>query len=396
MRANSLKQKSVFGFPQNVFVLSLISFLNDIGGQTIKYAIPLFLTNALGVKTSVVGLIEGIGEATPTLFQPISGLLSDKLQKRKPLVLVGQMFRSVLVFLFFATSWWLVLLVRFLDRTGKGIQVAPRDALLSVSADEKKQGKAFGLSRAMDNAGAMVGLILAGIITVFAGKGIISLSRDIFQNIVLLAVIPAFISVFLILFFVSDIKGSLKKTKLDLSENIGKKFYVFLSIMFLFTLGNSSDAFLILKAQNVGMNISSIFFLLATFSLTASLINIPAGVLSDKIGRKKTLVAGLFIYSLVYFGFARSNQISEIIVLFIFYGIYYGLTEGVAKAYVADIVPQNKKGTAFGLYNLIIGGTLFPASLIAGFLWQSFSPGAAFYFGSALAIIATVGFLVLG
>ncbi|MBI3379328.1 MFS transporter [Candidatus Gottesmanbacteria bacterium] len=387
-----MKQKTIFGFPQNVFILSFVSFLNDIGGQTIKYAIPLFLTNALGVKTSIVGLVEGIGESTPTLFQPISGFLSDKLQKRKPLVLTGQIFRSVLVLLFFATSWWLVLLVRFFDRTGKGIQVAPRDALLSASAGEKTQGKAFGLSRAMDNGGAVVGLTLAAVITIFAGKGIISLNRDIFQSIVLLAVIPAFISIFLILFFVSDVEGSLKKTKLNLSENIGRKFYIFLFIMFLFTLGNSSDAFLILKAQKVGLNISSIFFLLALFSLTASLINIPAGVLSDKIGRKKTLVAGILIYSLVYFGFARSNQISEIIALFLFYGVYCGLTEGVAKAYVADIVPSHKKGTAFGLYNLVIGGTLLPASLIAGFLWQTFSPAASFYFGGILAIVATVGF----
>lgn len=390
-----MKQKSILGFPQNVFILSFVSFLNDIGGQTIKYAIPLFLTTALGVKTSIVGLIEGIGEATPTLFQPISGLLSDKLQKRKPLVLVGQILRSLIVFLFFASSWWLVLLIRFLDRTGKGIQVAPRDALLSASTDAKNQGKAFGLSRAMDNAGALVGLTLAGFITVFAGQGILSLTKPIFQAIVLLAVVPAIISAFLILFFVSDVEIKSEKTALNLSENIGKKFYLFLAIMFIFTLGNSSDAFLILKAQRVGMDIPSIFFLLAAFSLTASLINVPAGILSDRIGRRKTIVFGWTIYALVYFGFAQATTITIVITLFIIYGVYYGFTEGVAKAYVADIVPSDKKGIAFGLYNLVIGGTLLPASLVAGFLWQTFSPQVAFYFGGILAMIATVVFLLL-
>ncbi len=390
-----MKQKSIFGFSQNVFILSFVSFLNDIGGQTIKYAIPLFLTNALGVKTSIIGLIEGIGESIPTLFQPISGFVSDKLRKRKPLVLTGQILRSSIMFLFFASSWWIVLLIRFLDRTGKGIQVAPRDALLSLSSDKKTQGKAFGLSRALDNAGAVIGLIVAGIITLSMGKGILVLNRSLFQSIVLLAVIPAVISSFLIWFLVLDVKTKTEKLTTKFKNNIGGKFYKFLFIMFIFTLGNSSDAFLILKAQNVGMHIAAIFFLLALFSLTASLINLPAGIISDKIGRKTTIIGGWLLYALVYLGFAQATSMSTIIFMFLLYGVYYGLTEGVAKAYVADIVPQEKKGTAFGLYNLVIGGTLFPASLIAGFLWQTFSPGTAFYFGGILAIIATVGFIFL-
>lgn len=390
-----MKQKSIFGFPQNVFILSFVSFLNDVGGQTIKYAIPLFLSNALGVKTSIIGLVEGVGESIPTLLQPLSGYISDKVQKRKPLVLIGQIARSSLVLLFFASSWWLVLLIRFFERTGKGIQVAPRDALISVSAEKRKQGKAFGLSRAMDNTGAVIGLIIAGFITIAAGTGILSLNKEIFQSIALLAIVPSLISCLLIFLFVSDIKGSVQKSKIDLSNKIGRKFYIFLFIMFIFTLGNSSDAFLILKAQKVGMNIASIFFLLAAFSLTASLINIPAGILSDRIGRKKTLVAGWLIYAAVYFGFAQAAATTTVITLFLLYGVYYGLTEGVAKAYVADIVPQHKKGTAFGLYNLIIGGTLLPASLLAGFLWQTFTPGVAFYFGAVLSIIAIIGFLTL-
>lgn len=389
-----MKQKSIFGFPQNVFILSFVSFLNDIGGQTIKYAIPLFLTNALGVKTSIVGLIEGIAESTPTLLQPISGFLSDKVQKRKPLIIFGQLLRSVIIFLFFATSWWIVLLVRFADRSGKGIQGAPRDALLSASTEVNKQGKAFGLSRMLDNAGAVVGLILAGIITLLVAKGTLTLSATVFRYIVLLAVIPAITAAILLYNFLHDVPAAREKLKIKFQNSLGNKYYFFLFIMFIFTLGNSSDAFLILKAQKVGMDIASIFFLLALFSFIASITSLPIGIFSDRIGKKKTIIAGWLLYAFVYFGFAQAATTKTVITLFILYGLYYGLTEGVAKAYVADIVPQNKKGTAFGLYNLVIGGTLFPASLIAGFLWQTFSPAMAFYFGGTLAIIATIGFII--
>lgn len=391
-----MKQKTLFGFPQNVFILSIVSLLNDIGGQTIKYAIPLFLTNALGVKTSIVGLIEGIADATPQLLQPFSGFLSDKLCKRKPLVLTGQFTRSIIVLLYFANSWILVFVLRFLDRLGKGIQAAPRDALISASAGSGKQGKAFGLSRMFDNAGAVIGLILAGIITILTGHGLLSLSLPIFQSIVLLAVIPMIIALFLIFLLVKDIEGEKKDVITPQFHNkLGKKFYIFLFISFLFTLGNSSDAFLILKAQRVGMNLPSIFFLLAAFSLFASLVSLPAGILSDRLGRKKSIIVGWALYVLVYFGFAHAEQIIYVITLFLLYGVYYGLTEGVAKAYVSDIIPPGKKGTAFGIYNMVVGVTLFPSSLIAGFLWQVHSAAAAFYFGGILASAAILCFVLL-
>lgn len=391
-----MKQKKVFGFAQNVFILSLVSLLNDIGGQTIKYAIPLFLTNSLGVKTSIIGIIEGIGESVPTLFQPLSGIISDKLQKRKPLVFIGQMLRLFISLLYFANSWWLVLFLRFLDRSGKGIQAAPRDALLSLSSDDKSQGKAFGLSRAFDNIGAVVGLVLAAVIITFTEKNSALLSQAIFQKIILLAFIPMFCALILLLFFIQDIKftnESAKKTKLDLTGD--KKFFVLLAIIFIFTLGNSSDAFLILKAQQSGFSLVSIFLLLALFSFTASLVNIPAGIVSDKIGRKKTIVLGWFIYSLIYFGFARTANQTVILSFFFAYGIYFGLTEGVLKAFIADIVPADKKGTAFGWYNFVNGGTLLFSSLIAGFLWQSYSSAATFYFGGILSLIAATSMFLL-
>ncbi len=386
-----MKRRKIFGFSQNVFILSLVSLLNDIGGQTIKYAIPLFLTNALGVKTSIIGIIEGIGESVPTLFQPLSGIISDKLQKRKPLVFIGQMFRLLVSLLYFANSWWLVLFLRFVDRSGKGIQVAPRDALLSLSSDDKSQGKAFGLSRAFDNIGAVIGLVLAAVIITLTAKNSALLSQAIFQKIILFAFIPMFGALILLLFFIQEVKfthESVKDTKFDLVHD--KKFFILLSIIFIFTLGNSSDAFLILKAQQSGFSLVSIFLLLALFSFTASVINIPAGIISDRIGRKKTIVLGWFIYSLIYLGFARTVNQTVILSLFFAYGIYYGLTEGVLKAFIADIVPAEKKGTAYGLYNFVSGGTLLFSSMIAGFLWQIFSPSATFYFGSIMAIVATI------
>ena len=387
-------KKSFFGFSQNVFILSLISFLNDIGGETIKRTIPLFLTNVLGVKTGIVGLVEGVGEATPQIFQPISGWLSDKTKKCKPLLLFGQVLRSSMVFLFWATSWWHVLIVRFLDRSGKGITSAPRDALLASSSEDGTRGRSFGLNRMFDNAGAVIGLTIAGLIVILTQKGGLVLEGGTFGRIVLLAVIPLILALILIVLFVKE-EGETRELRPSISfqNQLDPKFYYFLALSFLFTLGNSSDGFLILRAQNVGVSLAMIFFLLAILNLVASLVSLPAGNLSDKIGRKKLLFGGWVFYSLTYLGFGIAKFPGHVLGLFLLYGIYIGLTEGVAKALVSDLVPSPRRGTAFGLYNLVVGGTLFPASLLAGFLWQTISPAAPFYFGAILAFLAALGLI---
>lgn len=384
-----MKQRTLFSFPQNVLILSVVSFLNDIGGQTIKYAIPLFLSNVLATPLSIIGLIEGVGEATPQLLQPVSGWLSDRWQKRKSLVLLGQLMRSFIVFLIIATSWPLVLAVRFLDRSGKGIQVAPRDALLSASAPPQQQGKAFGLSRMLDNAGAVVGLCLAAAIVAFTNAGSNRLTLPLFQSIVLLSVLPMTIAVILIWRFVHDVSLAVLSPVASTPEHLPFSFWRFLFISFLFALGNSSDAFLILRAQQTGMTISDVFLTLAAFSLVASVVSLPAGIVSDHIGRKRTIFSGWMLYAVVYIGFARTMNSLGILGLFLLYGVYYGLTEGAAKAYIADIVPQKYKGAAFGIYNMTVGLTLLPASFIAGFFWQTFSPTVAFTFGATTAIIAS-------
>lgn len=384
-------KKKIFSFPPNVFILSVVSFLNDIGGETIKRAIPLYLSNILGVKTTIIGLIEGVAEATPQLLQPVSGYLSDRMHRRKPLVVVGQILRSTMLVLFWATTWPQVLLLRFLDRSGKGIGNAPRDALVADSTSGNHEGRSFGLNRAMDDAGSVVGMIIASILV---GSAII-LTRVTFQRIVLLAVIPLIVSLMLLLFFLRDIPDGRKEEKLVFHDAFGKKFYHFLSLSFLFTLGNSSDAFLILKAQTLGFSLSQIFLLLAALNLTASLTGYPLANLSDKVGRKRLLVVGWFVYAFVYFIFGRTFDQVLLIGAVLFYGLYYGLTQGAAKALVADVVPAARRGTAYGIYNMVVGITLFPASLIAGYLWQTFAPATAFYFGSTMALVSAIGLLLL-
>ncbi|MBI3576487.1 MFS transporter [Candidatus Gottesmanbacteria bacterium] len=387
--------KKIFGFPQNVFVLSLVSFLNDIGGETIKKTIPLFLTNVLGVKPAIVGLVEGLADATPQLLQPLSGTISDVFKKRKILVVIGQILRSAMLLLFWANSWIEVLLVRLSDRTGKGIAQSPRDALIAVSSEKGHVGRSFGLSRMFDNAGAFVGLVLAALIVLASSHGSLLLTKEMFQSIVLLAAIPLVLTVILISLFVRDIKGEDGNTQLSLHDKLGGKFYLFLGISFVFTLGNSSDAFIILKSQLAGLAVWQIFLLMAGYSLVSSVSGYYLSGLSDRVGRKKLLVAGWALYSAIYFLFGLTSGAAPIIGLTLFYGLYYGFTEGSAKAFVSDIVPATKKGTAYGLYNMTIGVTVFFASLIAGFLWQTIAPSATFYFGSAMAIIATIGLLII-
>ncbi|MFZ5845596.1 MAG: MFS transporter [Patescibacteria group bacterium] len=396
-----MREKLFWGFSPNVIVLSLVSFLNDIGGETIKRALPLYLANVLGVKAGVIGLVEGVAEATPQLLQPLSGYLSDMMQKRKPLVVVGQILRSSMIFLYWAASWPQILLLRFLDRSGKGIANAPRDALISASISRDHVGRAFGLSRALDNAGAVVGMIVAAFIVFMGERQALFLQRAVFNQIVLLAVIPLLLALSLIILLVRDVPfAAPSRTPLRWGNTLGPKFYLgtkfrlFLLFSFLFALGNSSDAFLVLKAQLVGLPLWQIFLLLSAYSLVSSLSGLPFASLSDKLGRKKLLVWGWFLYAGVYFLFGKSSDPGIVAMVFLLYGLYYGLTEGAAKALVADTVAAERRGTAYGFYNLVVGATLLPASLIAGFLWQTFTPAGAFYFGSFMAFISAIGLLM--
>lgn len=382
--------KKYFGFPPNVFFLSLVSFFNDIGGETIKKTIPLYLSNVLHVPTTIIGFIEGVADATPQLFQPISGYFSDRSARRKPWVVAGQVLRSGMILLFWATSWPAILFIRFLDRSGKGIAQSPRDALIAGSADTGHMGRAFGLNRMFDNGGAVIGLLLASVILICTQKGAL-LTRNAFQWIVLLAVIPLIANVGIVWFFVHDVSKKMKDSNMSFQNKLGSKFYIFLVLAFIFTLGNSSDAFISLKAQTTGIPVWQILLLIAGYSLVSSATAVPLSGLSDRIGRKTLLVVGCVMYSVIYYLLGTTNHSITVGILMLSYGLYYGLTEGSARAYISDIVPPERRGTAYGLFNMVTGCTLLIASLLAGYLWQTIHPAAVFYFGSIMAAAAAVG-----
>jgi MFS family permease len=397
------ERKRIFGLNPNVFFLGLVSFLTDVSSEMIFTLLPLFLANILGVAAVVIGFIEGVAESTASLLKIFSGWLSDKLGQRKSLAFIGYGLSTLAKpFMYIATSWGMVLGVRFADRLGKGVRTAPRDALVADSVSAGQRGKAFGLHRAMDTSGAALGLVAAAVVVFFLQKGALELTRNTYQWLVLIGIVPAVLALFMFLF----IREARKSTPQSQSECLPKspqgtkagfdnRFKLFLGVMFLFTLGNSSDAFLILRAQNLGNSVIYILLMLILFNVVYSTVSIPAGVLSDKLGRRRIIVLGWLVYAVTYFGFAVASASWQIWLLFALYGVYYGLAEGVARAFVADLVPEDMCGTAYGLFHGIVGITLLPASVIAGWLWQTISPAAPFYFGAGLAFLAMIGLLAL-
>ncbi len=404
--ANNAKTPALRKLPRNVWVMTVTSFLNDVSSEMLLNLMPLFLFNVLGVRTSIVGMIEGLAEATASLLKAYSGWLSDRLGERKRLAVLGYAISTCAKpFLYFANRWLWVLGVRFTDRVGKGIRTAPRDALVADSIDEKQRGLAFGLHRAGDTAGAVLGLIVALLIVLLVQRDESELTRSTFQLVVLISMIPAVLAVLVIGFGARDVERPQKSTAVKEaaekpSPRLGlrgfdRRFRVFLLVIVIFTLGNSSDAFLILRAQSIGISVSALLGVLIVFNLIYTLVSTPAGALSDRIGRRRLLIGGWLFYALVYFGFARMQTEWHAWALMAAYGIYYGMTEGAARAFVADMVPLEQRGTAYGLYNAAIGLMAFPASLIAGILWQGlggwngFGAGAPFLFGAVLALAAS-------
>ena len=390
--------------PGNVWVLSATSFLTDVSSEMLFNLLPLFLANVLGVRTAVVGLIEGVAETTASLLKVYSGSLSDRLGKRKSLAVLGYGLSALAKpFLYFATTWGWVLGVRFSDRVGKGLRTAPRDALLAGSVKEERRGLAFGLHRAGDTAGAFTGLAIATLIIWLSQSGQAELIRSTFQKVVLASVIPGLLAVILLAVGAREIAGApQKKTSLILNwRGMDRRFRAFLIVVILFTLGNSSDAFIILLGQARGLNVLQVMGMLLTFNAIYASLSGPAGALSDRIGRQKLVLAGWLVYGLIYLGLASARTGLQVWILFGLYGVYYGLTEGTARALIGDLVPQPQHGTAYGLYHASVGITALPASLIAGVLWQGlggwsgFGPSAPFYFGAGMAGIAWILFLTL-
>lgn len=384
--------------PRNVWAVSLTSFFMDISSEMVINILPLFLANVLGVQTSIIGVIEGAAEATASLLKLFSGWLSDRLGGRKWLAVAGYAISALTKpFFYIANSWELVAGVRWADRVGKGVRTAPRDALVADSVTKETRGLAFGFHRAADTAGAMLGLLVALGVVYLAQANALELGRSTFQMVVLISLAPALLAVGSLAVLANDVPVTSRRAAPRFSlRSMGKRFLVFLVIVSIFTLGNSSDAFLVLRAQNLGMTVTGILLMLVIFNLVYTLISTPAGSLSDRIGRRQLIIAGWLVYAAIYLGFATAKAAWEVWVLYVAYGLYYGMAYGTANAMVADLVPENLRGTAYGTYNAILGILTFPASVIAGVLWQGawgwqgFGPSAPFLFGGALALIAAL------
>jgi MFS family permease len=394
-------QNRLRGLPRNVWVMSATSLLNDISSEMLLNLIPFFLANILGVRTAIIGLIEGVAETTASLLKIYFGALSDRFGKRKPFAVAGYALSAITKpLLYFASAWGWVLGVRVADRIGKGVRTAPRDALIADSIDDKQRGLAFGLHRAADTLGAFLGLGIAAVIVWRTQAQASLLTLDTFRLVVLVSIVPGVLGVLVLALGAVDVAGSSKTAEgqpLSL-KNLNPRFKYFLFVLVLFTLGNSSDAFILLRGQERGLSLLQVMGMSLTFNAIYTVFAGPLGAWSDRVGRRRLMLIGWLAYGLVYLGFAFSQTGWQIWMLYALYGLYYAATEGAAKALVADLVPQAQRGTAYGLFNAAIGITVLPASLIAGLLWQGagawtgFGPGAPFLFGALMALLAGILF----
>jgi MFS family permease len=375
---------------RNIILLGLTSLFTDIASEMVYPLLPFFLTVSLGAGPAVLGLVEGIAESTASLLKVFSGYLSDRFRNRRALTILGYS-SSVLgkLLLYMASAWSMVLAGRVVDRVGKGIRTAPRDALIAESAGEGKRGSAFGLHRAMDTIGAAIGVALAYFfVTAYHGE---------YQTVFLWSMLPAAIGV-TFLFFVREPRGvhtSARAIPQLRWRILPGKLKLLLVVAGLFTLANSSNTFLLLRATGVGFSPADAILLYLGYNLAYALFSYPAGRLSDRIGRKTLLVAGYSTYGLVYLLLGTTSSMAAVCAAFALYGVYSAFTEGVEKALVADLAPAGIRATAIGLHATIIGIGLFPASFVAGELWALFGPQATFLFGGAVGLAAAIGLAVL-
>jgi MFS family permease len=382
--------KSAPGSPKNrnVFFVGLLSFFGGISQDVFSPILPIYLTTVLGFDKAFVGIAEGVVSASVNVFKVVSGFLSDKFKKQKPLIFIGYFFSMVSrPLLAFFTSPASIVGLRLLDGAGKGVKDPPKDVLIAGSAAKEARGKSFGIARMLDTMGSVVGpLVLFGLLYLFKD------STTLYHNILLFTAVPLIITLCVLVFKVREAPGASAKagTPSAPREKLSPTFYLFLTIVITFSLGNSSDAFLILRARNIGVTLLDIPLVIALFNLVYALAAVPFGSLSDRIGRIPTMLIGWSAYVLVYLGFGLASEAYMIWILYAFYGIYYATSEGVARALLTDIVGAGHRGRAFGLYGTAVGIAGLPASFFAGFLWDRFGPQVPFYFGAAMAGLAAI------
>jgi MFS family permease len=389
----SLIRKAMRGITKNVVVISLVSFFNDIASEMIYPIVPIFLTTVLGAPVTVVGLIEGIAESTASILRVFSGWFSDKFKRRKPFMIAGYVLSSLSkLIMAISVHWSMIMGGRFLDRFGKGVRTSARDALLAEGCDASCRGRVFGFHRTIDTMGALVGPLIALVLLQMFSQNL--------RSIFFLALIPAFIGVILLVVFVKDIRRkevSLNAAPMRLRDmKLGKEFKIFLLVSAIFAVGNSSDAFLILRAQDLGFSLGLTIVVYTVFNAAYAVSSFPAGILSDRIGQKKVLLYGFCLFAIIYFLFGIVTKPVLLWVLFPLYGIYMALTEGIGKAYISHLVDKDHIGATYGIYQTLIGVMTFFSSLIAGFLWKYINPRAPFIFGAIMAAAAFFVFVCAG
>jgi len=385
---NNNNNDKILGFDRNIFFAGVTSFFTDTGNKLLYSVMPLFLLSIGASKTSIA-LIEGIAESTAAFVKIISGRQSDKTGKKKPFLIAGYGAPAVITPLYaLAATPVGVLILRFLERIGKGLRAAPRDALISASAAGKDTGKSFGFHKAMDNSGAIVGPFIAFLL--------LSAFHSDFRTLFLIAAIPAVIGVLIVIFFIRETAtgaGSGQKQAPVAQYSFSAlptRFRFFTVIVFVFTLGNSADALLLVRTTETGISETLVPLVYMIFNVVSVIVSIPVGKLSDKIGREKLILAGFLIYACCYFFFGYSNDIRVFAVVFAFYGLYLALVDVSQRSLISDIVGKELKGTAYGIYYAALGIGLLPASLIAGLLYDRVSSGAPFFFGSGMSLIAAL------
>jgi len=384
-----MEERSIAPKYKNVFFIGLLSFFGGISQDVFTPILPIYLTSVLGFDKAVVGIAEGVVTASVNIFKVIAGFFSDKFKKQKPIIFIGYFLSFVSrPLLAFATSGAAIIGLRAIDGIGKGTKDPAKDVLIAGSASMQTRGKSFGIARMLDTLGSVAGpLILFGLLYVLKD------SPSLYHYILLFAAVPLLITLLILVTKIKEADGDAGQRK-DMSVLDGgalpKSFYLFLGIMILFTLCNSSDAFLILRARNLGATLLEIPLIIALFNLIYAGAAVPFGSLSDRIGRIPTMIIGWIAYALVYLGFALARNQISVWFLYALYGIYYATSEGVAKALLADMVTSDHRGRAYGMYGTTIGIATLPASFFAGFLWDTFGPRAPFYFGAAMACMSVI------
>jgi MFS family permease len=385
----SVFQRYFAGLSRNTFLLAFASLFADISTEMLYPVLPVFLTQTLRASGSIVGLVDGFAQATQNIIQGFSGTLSDKLQRRKAVALVGYFLAALgKPLMGLSTVWQGVFGARLLDRLGTGIRSAPRDALIASSVDEHDRGRAFGLEGMGDNAGACIGPLLAVLLLYALGVDL----RTIFY----LAVIPGLLAFCMVLFVSERPIAVAAKSKIDASlRRLPNGYWKYLAVTAVFGLGNSSNAFLILRTEDIGVSLEGTILIYAAFNLVAALISYPAGLLSDTLGRKSLLLASFIIFLISYLGFALTQNIGLIAALFAFYGLFEGIFRAVGKAYASDFVREQLRASGVGWYSTTVGLLQLVASVVAGVLWDQIGHSAVFYYGASFAVLGGIGLSML-